>query len=123
MIIVDAVQRVEIVRPLPTNEFIIGNDGLLIGANHGCIIADQHVDMLGHVYQVAQARHRGPQVVCIGQRLRRRRRGLHDVDVQMAQCRVLGPPLQRRFEYGNDFASVFAWFTGGAPVLPRLQVH
>ena len=80
MQIVRAVERVEVQRPLPLDEPAISLHRNLIRHDRAAVVAAQHVDVAGHVLQVARVGHQAAQQIGGGQRV------LGVADISMA-CR------------------------------------
>ncbi len=99
----------------------VGGDRVrFLGRN---VAAGPHVDVGGHVDEVARGGHEGLEARRRGQRLLRLAGRLDGVDVVMVRSGVLRVPLQDRLEDRDDLDGVFSRLSVGRPELPRVQVH
>ncbi len=109
MIVVLAVAGVEIHPPFAGKELLVRRAGPLVPEDRVLVGAALHVDMAGHVHEVARIRHQGAQRVGGLERLFRGRRHLHQVDVEVQDARVprcARIALQRLFEERAAFQCV-----------------
>ncbi len=86
VVVVAAVERVEVERPLALEELAVGRDRLLVPDDDVVVVAAEHVDVGRHVQQVAGIGHEVAQLVAGAQRAFRVRRHLHEVDVHVQQA-------------------------------------
>ena len=86
--VVRPVQRVEVQRPFAVDETPIHLYRSQIRHHRIAVIAAQHVDVAGHVLQVARVGHQIPQQVRGGQRVLRTGRHLHGVQVEVQDAGV-----------------------------------
>ena len=89
VVVVGAVERVDVHRPLAGQELAVGDDRLLVVDQHVAVVAAEHVDVGGHVDQVPGIRHQIAQPVARPQRALREGRHLHQVDVEMQEPRMV----------------------------------
>ena len=89
MQIVRAVERVEVQRSFAFDEPAIGLHRRQIRHHRVVVVAAQHVDVAGHVYEMAGVGNQVAQQVGRRQRLLRVGRHLHGVQVQVQDHRVL----------------------------------
>ena len=68
VVVVAAVQRVEVERPGSLEVLVIGQDRAVVARHHVVVVAAQHVDVRRHVLQVAGVRHQVDQRVAGGER-------------------------------------------------------
>ena len=122
VIIVAAVEGIEVGRARMVHILAVGGDAGVVPIDHGLVVAAQHVDVSGHVLEMAAVGHQAAQPVGCLERLLGRRRHLHGVDVHVQQAgvgrlsgRLMVP--QCLFQHFNDAARV-----GALRVLARLQV-
>jgi hypothetical protein len=128
VVIVRPVQGVEVHRAASRPELLVGRDRSPVGGHHPPVVAAQHVDVRGHVPQVAGVRYQVPQQVAGPQRLLRLGRPLHQVDVHVQDSGV-GPAgvagqraLQHRLRLGRGRPG--GWFARHpVPQRPRREVH
>ena len=85
VVVVAAVERVEVERALALQVLAIGLDGPLVPRDDVAVAAAQHVDVRRHVLQVPGVGHEPAQLVGRRQRALRKRRHLHRVEVQVQQ--------------------------------------
>jgi hypothetical protein len=83
MIVVAAIQRVEIVGASAPQVLGVGRDRATIAFDHVTIAAAQHVDVGRHVDQVPGIMHQITQCIGRAQCPLRGRRHLHQVDVEV----------------------------------------
>ena len=109
VVVVTAVERVEVERALALQVLAIGLDGPLVPRDDVAVAAAQHVDVRRHVLEVPGVGHEPAQLVGRGQRALRKRRHLHRVEVEVQQPgvrlrRARNAPLQ----HGERLARVGA---------------
>jgi hypothetical protein len=88
VIVVAAIERIEVERPLAFQIDPIGDDGPGIGHHHLPVVAAENVDVGGHVLQVAGIRHQAAQIVAGSKRPLGMGRHLHQVNVHVQEPRM-----------------------------------
>ena len=126
--VVRAVQRVEVQRPFAFDEPSISLHRRQIRHHRVAVVTAQHVDMGGHVLQVAGIGHQAAQQVGRGQRVLRGGRHLHGVQIQVQDAGMLpsGGRGQRIVQdpLGLDHPRARRRFAGaGVPQRPRGDVE
>ena len=119
--IVDAVQRVEVQAPTRGHKVLVGDDRPLVVLDHPVVVAQQDVDVRGHVDQVAGVGDELPELVGRLERVVGMPRHLHEMDVEMQETRVGHATWtsQRGVQdfLGLDRARTFRW--GAGPQIPQ----
>ena len=92
--VVGAVERVEVQRPFAFDELAVCRHGAQIGFHRAAVVAAQHVDVGGHVLQMAGIGHQSAQQICCGKGGFRVGGHLHGVQIDMQQTRD-GPARHR----------------------------
>ena len=83
VIVVAAIERVEVDRSVARQRQSVSVDGCLIGRHDTLIMSAQHVDVGGHVLQMPRVGDEVPERVTCGQRRLGRWRHLHQMDVEL----------------------------------------
>ena len=128
VVVVRAVQRVEVHRAGPPQVLLIGPDRVAVARHDPPVVPAQHIEMRGHVVQVARVRDQPSQPVGDRKGLLRRRRHLHQVDVHVQYARVIGARPGRQRTVEDVLRLQRARADGGlaraqVPQLPRCEVH
>jgi hypothetical protein len=63
VVVVGAVERIDVERSLAGQELAVGDDGLLVVDQHVAVVAAEHVDVGRHVDEVAGVGHQVAQPV------------------------------------------------------------
>ena len=109
VVVVAAVERVEVERALALEVLAIGLDRPLVPRDDVAVAAAQHVDVRRHVLQVPGVGHEPAQLVRRRQRALRKRRHLHRVQVEVQQPGVrLRRARHGPLEHGERLARVGA---------------
>ena len=122
VVVVAAVEGVEIDRPFLFQVFAVGLDRPAVGDHGAAVIAAEHVDVRRHMAQVSGVRHQVAQDIAGAQRPFRVRRHFHGVDVHVQHAgvrriAVLLHALQRPLQHGHRLEGV-----GARCRLPGFQV-
>ena len=88
MVIVQPVAGIDVVRPALPPEPLVRQHRRLVPVHHVLVMPAEHVDMRGHMDQVARIGHQRPQRVAGLQRLLGEGRHLHQVHVEMQDTRM-----------------------------------
>jgi len=115
---------VEAGRPAILDVGLVFGHRVMVVLDHEVVLPRPHVDVRGHVDQVARARHQLGQPVGAGQRPFRRRGRLHHVNVEVAGARVVRVLRDGALQRRHHGAGVRAW--PGAqvgPVVPGREIH
>ena len=131
VIVVAPIEGVEVDASLALQELAVRFDRGVIGLHHRPVVAAQHVDVRGHVPQVAGVRHQVAQQVACGEGALGMRRHLHQVDVHVQQAGVgrFAPgfaPFHGPFKDLDRFRRVRALRDGTGlqiPQSPRRAIH
>ena len=86
MQVVDAVDRIEILRPRVGREFFIHLRRAVVAPNHALIVAAKHVDVGGHVHQMPRVGDQIDKPVAVAERQFRPGRHFHKVDIKMQEA-------------------------------------
>jgi hypothetical protein len=128
VVVVGAIQGVEVEPPDLFDVALVSDDGALVVLDHALIVTQQHVDVRRHVHQMARVGDQPTERVRGVERLFWRRRHLHQMDVEVQQARVGDAPwtIERRVQHllGFERASAFSGRAGRqVPQRPGRKVH
>ena len=124
MQVVCAVERIEVQRALAFDEPAVGLHGSQVRHDRAAVVTAQHVDVAGHVLQVAGVGHQAAQQVGRGQRVFGVRRHLHGVQVEVQHAGMLrGPPAVASAASRIRLASTTREPGAGSPVLVSHNAH
>lgn len=98
-------------------------DGLFVDPDGGLVVTHAHVNVRGHVYEMARARRECAQPVGARQRPLRMRGLLDGVDVIVVGAEVVRLPPQDRFEDADNLLRPFRGLAVQRPQFPGTQVH
>jgi hypothetical protein len=88
VVVMRAIQRVEVEPPGLLDVAIIGEDRSLVVIDHAPVVPQRNIDVRRHVHEMAGVGHQPAERVGGVERLLRMRRHLHQMDVQVQQTRV-----------------------------------
>ena len=119
----EVVNRIEPRRMTALDERLVGVRRVGVGDDSVGVASHAHVDVGGHVHEVARARGEPGEPLGAGERSLGLERCLDGMNVEMAGADVVGIALLDALERGDDHLRSRARRAVGLPVVPGRQVH